>query len=180
MFIGIPSTSRRNPLRPSVSALTYPPLGLLCHTATGSAGLLNTISAFSGGHILSGVFGAIVSAGWGFQAFGGALLYQRVYAFKNGHEGLTFADVSGPAQWREAGCQERGGGSADAATGHGDRRKTSSSGRASRRSCCTSRVSKARAGARTGARVCGGRRRFPHRPEADVGEGEMVSLSMRL
>jgi hypothetical protein len=33
---------------------------------------------FSQGHILAGVFGAITSAGWGFQTFGGALLYKRV------------------------------------------------------------------------------------------------------
>lgn len=62
--------------------------------STGSAGLINTIAMFSQGHILAGVFGAISCAGWGFQTFGGALLYKRVWDFKNGHDGITLANAT--------------------------------------------------------------------------------------
>jgi hypothetical protein len=62
-------------------------------TATGSAGLINTISSFSQGHILAGVFGAISSVGWVLQAAGGGLLYKRVWDFKNGDADINFAQV---------------------------------------------------------------------------------------
>ncbi|ORY20375.1 scamp family-domain-containing protein [Naematelia encephala] len=61
--------------------------------STGSAGLINTISMFSQGHILAGVFGAIASAGWILQAAGGGILYKKIWDYKNGN-----ADIS----WQEA------------------------------------------------------------------------------
>lgn len=64
-------------------------------SATGSAGLINTISMMSQGHILAGVFGIVSTVGWAFQAFGGAFLYKRTWDFKNNHEGLDFQSVSG-------------------------------------------------------------------------------------
>lgn len=51
--------------------------------ATGSAGLINTISSFASSHILAGVFGVLASAGWILQAAGGSILYKRVrHAFQ--------------------------------------------------------------------------------------------------
>lgn len=51
---------------------------LIRPAATGSAGLINTISMFSKSHILAGVFGALSSVGWILQAAGGGILYKRV------------------------------------------------------------------------------------------------------
>lgn len=46
--------------------------------ATGSAGLINTISMLSQGHIAAGVLGVITSVGWAFQTFAGGWLYKTV------------------------------------------------------------------------------------------------------
>jgi hypothetical protein len=51
---------------------------LIRPAATGSAGLINTISMFSKSHILAGVFGALSAVGWILQAAGGGILYKRV------------------------------------------------------------------------------------------------------
>ncbi|KAJ9109180.1 hypothetical protein QFC21_000509 [Naganishia friedmannii] len=62
--------------------------------ATGSAGLINTISMLSQGHIAAGVLGVISSVGWAFQTFAGGWLYKTVWDFKNNHEGLNFANAT--------------------------------------------------------------------------------------
>lgn len=54
------------------------PLELMECEATGSAGLINTISSLATGHILAGVFGVLASLGWVVQAAGGGILYKRV------------------------------------------------------------------------------------------------------
>jgi hypothetical protein len=63
-------------------------------TATGSAGLINTISMLSQSHVLSGVFGVITSVGWAVQTVFGGWLYKRVWDFKNNNEGISFQNVS--------------------------------------------------------------------------------------
>ncbi|KAJ9125536.1 hypothetical protein QFC22_000497 [Naganishia vaughanmartiniae] len=78
----------------SVFALTYILIGPSTSTATGSAGLINTISMLSQGHIAAGVLGVISSVGWAFQTFAGGWLYKTVWDFKNNHEGLNFANAT--------------------------------------------------------------------------------------
>ena len=46
--------------------------------STGSAGLINTVSAFSRKAIVVGVLGAIASAGWVIQGVGHAFYYRQV------------------------------------------------------------------------------------------------------
>ncbi|GHJ85359.1 hypothetical protein NliqN6_1761 [Naganishia liquefaciens] len=62
--------------------------------STGSAGLINTISMLSQGHIAAGVLGVISSAGWAVQTVFGGWLYKTVWDFKNNHEGLNFANAT--------------------------------------------------------------------------------------
>ncbi|KAI5452034.1 hypothetical protein NCC49_001330 [Naganishia albida] len=62
--------------------------------STGSAGLINTISMLSQGHIAAGVLGVISSVGWAFQTFAGGWLYKTVWDFKNNHEGLNFQNAT--------------------------------------------------------------------------------------
>ncbi|WVR09370.1 hypothetical protein IAU60_006436 [Kwoniella sp. DSM 27419] len=45
--------------------------------STGAAGLINTISMLSQGHVLAGVFGCIATVGWVIQVLGGGFLYKR-------------------------------------------------------------------------------------------------------
>lgn len=57
--------------------------------ATGSAGLINTISAFGRGSIITGVFGIIATTGWAALAFGNAWMWKAVW--KHWHDkGHTF------------------------------------------------------------------------------------------
>jgi hypothetical protein len=46
--------------------------------STGSAGLINTISAFSRKAIVVGVLGSIATAGWVVQGLGNAFYYRQV------------------------------------------------------------------------------------------------------
>ena len=93
MLIGIPCTFlsyRLDPKSPQTAKLYhhyYP-------TATGSAGLINTISMFSQTHIVAGVFGIISSVGWAVQVLFGGWLYKSVWDFKNNNEGISFQNVS--------------------------------------------------------------------------------------
>lgn len=70
---------------------TYMAVGI---PSTGSAGLINTISMFSQGHIVAGIFGVLTSVGWVFQAAGGGLLYKRVWDYKNGNGDINFQAAS--------------------------------------------------------------------------------------
>ena len=65
-----------------------------CHAATGSAGLINTISMFGQSHIVAAVFGLLASIGWILQVAGGGLLYKKVWDFKNKNGDITFAEVN--------------------------------------------------------------------------------------
>lgn len=69
-------------------------------TATGSAGLINTVSMLSQSHVLAGVFGVITSVGWAGQTLFGGWLYKRVWDFKNNNEGISFQNVSERAEMR--------------------------------------------------------------------------------
>ncbi|OCF35758.1 hypothetical protein I316_02249 [Kwoniella heveanensis BCC8398] len=62
--------------------------------STGSAGLINTISMFSQGHILAAVFGTIATVGWAFQVLGGGFLYKRVWDFKNGNTDISMQNAT--------------------------------------------------------------------------------------
>ncbi|ODN83519.1 hypothetical protein L202_01652 [Cryptococcus amylolentus CBS 6039] len=62
--------------------------------STGSAGLINTISMFSQGHILAAVFGTITSVGWAFQVAAGGFLYKRVWDFKNGNSEISMQNAT--------------------------------------------------------------------------------------
>ncbi|WVN86168.1 uncharacterized protein L203_101329 [Cryptococcus depauperatus CBS 7841] len=62
--------------------------------STGSAGLINTISMFSQGHILAAVFGIISSVGWACQVLGGGFLYKRVWDFKNGNSDISMQNAT--------------------------------------------------------------------------------------
>ncbi|EIW68384.1 hypothetical protein M231_00294 [Tremella mesenterica] len=62
--------------------------------STGSAGLINTIAMFAGGHIVAGVFGVLSSVGWGLQVVGGGVLYKRVWDYKNGNGEINFSAAS--------------------------------------------------------------------------------------
>jgi hypothetical protein len=53
--------------------------------STGSAGLINTVSAFSRGAIVVGVLGIIATVGWTLQGVGNAWYYREVR--------LVFAEV---------------------------------------------------------------------------------------
>lgn len=46
--------------------------------STGSAGLIQTVSMFSQGHIAAGVLGTFASAGWIVQGFGNGFFYRTV------------------------------------------------------------------------------------------------------
>lgn len=81
MAVGIPCKLRFDRMSPSLQV------------ATGSAGLINTISMFTQGHIVAGVFGILSSIGWILQAGGGGLLYKKVWDFKNNNADITFAEV---------------------------------------------------------------------------------------
>jgi hypothetical protein len=105
MLIGIPCTSsarqatvtRPPPQQPFIETtllIHSAPLFSLQLTATGSAGLINTISMLSQSHVLSGVFGVITSVGWAVQTVFGGWLYKRVWDFKNNNEGISFQNVS--------------------------------------------------------------------------------------
>jgi len=94
MLIGIPCTSyvREYPIGHAIKPYADPRPS--DPTATGSAGLINTISMLSQGHVLSGVFGVITSVGWTVQTLFGGWLYKRVWDFKNNNEGISFQNVS--------------------------------------------------------------------------------------
>ncbi|KAG9318686.1 scamp family-domain-containing protein [Chiua virens] len=47
--------------------------------STGSAGLIQTIQMFSGGHWAAGVLGAIATAGWVLQCAGNAFYYRKIW-----------------------------------------------------------------------------------------------------
>lgn len=70
--------------------VTYMLIGI---PSTGSAGLINTISMLSQGHIAAGVLGAVSSAGWTLQVLGGGWLYRSVWAFKNQNEGISWENA---------------------------------------------------------------------------------------
>lgn len=74
-------------------AIVSPQMLQLIGIATGSAGLINTISMLSQAHFLAGVFGAISSAGWIIQATGGGILYKKIWDYKNGNAEITFQEV---------------------------------------------------------------------------------------
>lgn len=46
--------------------------------STGSAGLIQTIQLFAGGHIVGGVLATIATAGWTVQGLGNAFYYRQV------------------------------------------------------------------------------------------------------
>ncbi|WVQ90553.1 hypothetical protein IAS59_004333 [Cryptococcus gattii] len=62
--------------------------------STGSAGLINTISMFSQGHILAAVFGTITTVLWALQVLGGGFLYKRVWDFKNGNSDISMQNAT--------------------------------------------------------------------------------------
>jgi hypothetical protein len=102
MLIGIPckfstrqETATRPPSQhPVIETASLIHLTLHDLAATGSAGLINTISMLSQSHVLSGVFGVITSVGWAVQTVFGGWLYKRVWDFKNNNEGISFQNVS--------------------------------------------------------------------------------------
>lgn len=49
-----------------------------CANSSGAAGIIQTILAFTGGHIVAGVFCAIAAAGWTAQGLGNAYFFRQV------------------------------------------------------------------------------------------------------
>jgi hypothetical protein len=46
--------------------------------SSGSAGLINLISRFAGGHIVAGVFCTLATVGWVLQGLGSLWMYKQV------------------------------------------------------------------------------------------------------
>jgi len=62
--------------------------------STGSAGLINTIAAFSRKAIVVGVLGAIATAGWVIQGLGNAFYYRQIWTHHH-DAGHSFAKAKG-------------------------------------------------------------------------------------
>lgn len=67
---------------------------LLVSTATGSLGLITTISAFGHGHLAPGIVGIFVSLGWAIQTFGGGVMYRLVWGYKMRNEEISWANAT--------------------------------------------------------------------------------------
>jgi len=65
--------------------------------STGSAGIINTISAFGNGSIVTGVFCTLASAGWGLQTTTSLFMYRFVWKHHN-DKGHTFAQAKAEVQ----------------------------------------------------------------------------------
>ncbi|KAM0754033.1 scamp-domain-containing protein [Meredithblackwellia eburnea MCA 4105] len=61
--------------------------------SSGSAGLINLISRFAGGHIVAGVFCILSTAGWALEGLAALWMYKNVWAHTHGQAGLTFAQA---------------------------------------------------------------------------------------
>jgi len=62
--------------------------------STGSAGLIQTITRFSGGHIVVGILGIIATVGWTLQGVGLLYYYRAIWQHHNA-EGHTFDKAKG-------------------------------------------------------------------------------------
>lgn len=61
--------------------------------SSGSAGLINLISRFTGGHIVAGVFCALATAGWAMEGLAFLWMYKNVWAHSHGEQGHSFAQA---------------------------------------------------------------------------------------
>ncbi|GAA6051827.1 hypothetical protein JCM3770_005485, partial [Rhodotorula araucariae] len=61
--------------------------------SSGSAGLINLISRFAGGHIAAGVLCVIATVGWAVETLAFVWMYKNVWALSHGEKGHTLAQV---------------------------------------------------------------------------------------
>lgn len=61
--------------------------------SSGSAGLINLISRFAGGHIVAGVFCILATVGWALEGLAFLWMYKNVWAHSRGDQGHTFAQA---------------------------------------------------------------------------------------
>jgi len=62
--------------------------------STGSAGLIQTVSMFSQGHIVAGILGTFASVGWTLQGVGLGVYYRNIWAH-NTTQGHSFTQAKG-------------------------------------------------------------------------------------
>ncbi|BGO89567.1 hypothetical protein NBRC10512v2_001523 [Rhodotorula toruloides] len=61
--------------------------------SSGSAGLINLISRFAGGHIVSGVFCVLATVGWALEGLAMLWMYKNVWAHSHGEQGHSLAQA---------------------------------------------------------------------------------------
>ncbi|TNY23620.1 scamp family-domain-containing protein [Rhodotorula diobovata] len=61
--------------------------------SSGSAGLINTISSFAGGHIAAGVVCTVATVGWALEAAAFTWAYKNVHAHSSGEQGHTLSQA---------------------------------------------------------------------------------------
>ncbi|KAI0093687.1 scamp family-domain-containing protein [Irpex rosettiformis] len=74
--------------------LLFSAYGIIGPQGSGAAGVIQTILAFTGGHIVAGVFCAIAAAGWTVQGLGNALYFRQIW-FHRKAAGHTFEKAKG-------------------------------------------------------------------------------------
>ncbi|KAL8278455.1 hypothetical protein RQP46_009145 [Phenoliferia psychrophenolica] len=73
-----------------IAFCTYAFIGI---PSSGSSGLINLISRFATGHILSGVFCILSTVGWALEGLAILWMYKNVWAHSHGDAGHTFAQA---------------------------------------------------------------------------------------
>ncbi|GAA5968155.1 hypothetical protein JCM11641_003751 [Rhodosporidiobolus odoratus] len=61
--------------------------------SSGSAGLINLISRFAGGHIVAGVFCILTTVGWALEGLAFLWMYKNVWAHSHGEQGHSLAQA---------------------------------------------------------------------------------------
>ncbi|GAA6037097.1 hypothetical protein JCM8097_008730 [Rhodosporidiobolus ruineniae] len=66
--------------------------------SSGSAGLINLISRFAGGHIVAGVFCVLATVGWALEGLAFLWMYKNVWAHSHGEQGHSLAQAKAEIQ----------------------------------------------------------------------------------